>query len=146
MKLTDFHKGIDINSPIKELRALPTRKWSESIEGIDSIVILPLAKKHGLHRSGYRYMDFVGCSADMAYCRLSGCSDVICLGGLTGRNNPDWVTDSRTLPSKWSIDCLPGNGLLRIFTHHELIIGAALSSFEVLHTQGAQPEERQNEY
>ncbi|MCP4495053.1 MAG: hypothetical protein GY820_48300 [Gammaproteobacteria bacterium] len=140
MKLTDFHKGIDINSPIKELRALPARKGSESIEGIGSIIILPMAKKYGLHRSGYKYMDFVGCADNMAYCRLSGCSDVIHLGGFIGSNNPDWVKDSRILPGNWSIDCLPGNGLLRIFTHHELIIGAALSSFEVFHTQRTQTE------
>ncbi len=142
MKLTDFHKGIDINSSIKELRALPARKWSESIEGIDSIIILPLTKKHGFYNSGYyRYMDFVGCAADRAYCRLSGCSDVIHLGGIAGSNNPDWVKDQRTLPSNWSIDCLLENGLLRIFAHHELIIGAALPSFEVFHTQGTQTEE-----
>lgn len=133
--VTEFSAGIPVDSPIKELRLLPHREWLEDIEGITSILIMPQTKKYGLHDSGYRCMDFAACHYETAHCLLSGCSDVINLGGIGGFNNPNWLQDHETFAGNWSIDCLPNNGLLRIFAHKEIRVGVAISSFEIYHLQ-----------
>lgn len=144
-RLTEFGEGIPMDSPIEALRALPHRPWDMDIEGINSILILPAEDGEELHDSGYRCMDFVACSHERAHCLLSGCSDVIHIGGISGFNNPDWVNQpkgKRAKTASWSIDCLPRNGLLRLFSHNgELIVGTALSSFEVMTNNGLDPQE-----
>ena len=133
--ITEFGEGINRDSPVKALRELPSRKWGQPVEGITSILILPQTKKFGLHDSGYRFMDFVACNKGTAYCLLSGYSDVAHLGGIGGFNNPNWVNDKIVNRGNWSIDCLPGNGLLQIFANADLSVGEALSSFEIFHSQ-----------
>ena len=131
--IISFGDGIDADSPIAKLRALPHRDWMEPIRGITGLIILPQTKKYGLHDSGFRCMDFAAVHYSKAYCLLSGCSDVVHLGGIGGWNNPKWLDDKKTIAGNWSIDCLPNNGLLQIFARGELIVGEALSSFEVWH-------------
>jgi len=111
-------KSID-NYTQKEFKALGLRGWNEDIGVFDSLVILPTRRKHD---SGYRMMDFVAVKNNKPICRLSGCSDVVHIGGLIGEG----------LNSNWSIDCLSKSGLLRLFNGSKKIrVGAALSSFEV---------------
>jgi hypothetical protein len=119
----------------KEFEALPYRKNFNSDEGpFDSLVILPLCIKHD---SGFRCMDFVLCRESGAVCRLSGCSDVLCLDG-TGGYGHNWceVCDDSPVvvcPKGWKIDCLARSGLLRLWADngYALVAGGALSSFSV---------------
>lgn len=106
----------------KEFEALPLRGWSEQIDDVYAIVILPL---RGMHDSGFRLMDFVACDKDMKpFVRLSGCSDVIRIDGIANL----YTLGER---SKWSIDCLPTSGLLRLLCRDKINVGSALSSFEI---------------
>jgi hypothetical protein len=105
----------------KEFEELPLRGWDEDIGKFDSLIILPTKRKHD---SGFGAMDFVACKGTLPICRLSGCSDVIHLGGMLNREH---LSDY-----SWSIDCIYKSKLLRIFYHrHELSVGPAISSFEV---------------
>ena len=133
--ITEFSDGIPADSPATELRGLPHRNWQEDIDGISSIIIVPATKRSGLHDSGYRCMDFAACHYGKAYCLLSGCSDVIHIGGIGGYNTDRWMEKDwprdRAKRASWSIDCLPNSGLLQIFTDCGLSVGTALSSFEI---------------
>lgn len=133
--VTSFGEGMPADSPAAALRMLPARNWAEEVTGITSIVIVPAIKRGGVHESGYRVMDFAACHYGTAYVLLSGCSDVIHLGGIAGFNNQNWVNDRKTKRGQWSIDCLPNSGLLQLFSGGELIVGSALSSFEVWSTE-----------
>ncbi len=135
--ITEFGEGMLADSVAHELRKLPHRDWQEDIEGITSIVIIPGLKKDGLHDSGFRTMDFAACHYGTAYCLLSGCSDVIHIGGISGYNNKDWVEEfpeNRVKRASWSVDCLPKSGLLQLFASGELTAGCALSSFDIFAT------------
>lgn len=112
----------------KEFEALPYRKWNEEII-CDSLAILPTRR---LHDSGFRCMDFVAIQGNKPICRCSGCSDVFHLGGIGGNN---YGINQNEIPDRvaWSIDCLKVSGLLRVFCHHKLVLGSALSSFEVFY-------------
>lgn len=121
----------DINSMTREeILNVPGRGWQEDIGEFDSLIIIPLDE---LHESDYRLMDFVACIGQKPVRRLSGCSDVIHIGGVGGHGK--WSL-SRGLPSLvrpvgWSIDCLKESGLLRLFSHQKLTCGTALSSFDI---------------
>ncbi|MBQ2395438.1 MAG: hypothetical protein II304_00170 [Bacteroidales bacterium] len=121
----------------KEFEALPTPKsyTNEEIGEVDSLVILP--EKH-YHDSGWRCMSFVTIQKGVPTYRISGCSDVIHLGGIGGHNIKS--TDrmkSQTVPNAdWHIDCLPVSGLLRIFSgKYKLYVGASLSDFELFYKE-----------
>ncbi len=109
----------------KDFDALPYRKGQGLNEygPFDSLVILP---RRAMHDSGYRCMDFVAVKNRKPVCRLSGCSDVIHIGG---------ISNMRGIPSNYNVDCLPKSGLLHLFTYdmkeRKLYCGASLSSFEV---------------
>ena len=118
----------------KELQAVPHRtNWHEKVV-CSSIIILPQRTKHD---SGYAALDFVAVDReDYPVCTLSGCSDVIHIGGIGGHNY-EWDVYTQPLPMtspcvSWSIDCLWKSKLLRIFASgHDLIAGDSLSSFEI---------------
>lgn len=116
----------------KDFESLPHRKWDEDIGEFDSLIILPLRRRHD---SGYRCMDFVAVKEDKPVCRLSGCSDVIHIEGIGGFGF-DWARKYGRCPplvppTDWNIDCLPISGLLRMFCHGKIKVGGALSSFEI---------------
>lgn len=115
---------------IEEFKELPLRKWRENIGEIDRLIILPTEE---MHDSGFRCMDFVAVQKNIPTFRLSGCSDVLHLGGIGGINNKlDNI--KREVPRvAWSIDCLPISGLLSVFCDKTLIAGDALSSFELFY-------------
>lgn len=121
----------------KEFAALPTPKsyTNEEIGEVDSLVILP--EKH-YHDSGWRCMSFVTIQNGVPTYRISGCSDVINLGGIGGYNfkSTDRIK-SQTVPNAdWHIDCLPVSGLLRIFSgKYKLYVGASLSDFELFYKE-----------
>ncbi len=98
----------------------------------------------GLHDSGYRCMDFVAVRGEEPVCQLSGCSDVIHIDGIGGFGY-DWLHKYNTVPKlvpphDWSIDCLPVSGLLRLFCRGKMLVGTALSSFEIYHAGGNKDE------
>lgn len=120
----------------KEFEALPRPKsfTNEEIGEVDSLVILPC--RH-YHDSGYRCMQFVTIQKEKPTYIISGCSDVIHLGGISGLYTMDIETYTKRRQEgkipivDWSIDCLPTSGLLRIFCSKKMIVGANLSSFEI---------------
>lgn len=127
----------------KEFEALPTPKsyTNEEIGEVDSLVILP--EKYN-HDSGWRSMSFVTIQNGVPTYRISGCSDVINLGGIGGYNfqgMSDFIStnriESQTVPNAdWHIDCLPVSGLLRIFSgKYKLYVGASLSDFELFYKE-----------
>jgi hypothetical protein len=127
----------------KEFEALPTPKsyTNEEIGEVDSLVILP--ERH-YHDSGWRCMSFVTIQNGVPTYRISGCSDVINLGGIGGYNfqgMSDCESSNRiksqTVPNaNWHIDCLPVSGLLRIFSgKYKLYVGASLSDFELFYKE-----------
>ena len=121
----------------KEFESLPTPKsyTNEEIGEVDSLVILP--EKHN-HDSGWRCMSFVTIQNGVPTYRISGCSDVIHLGGIGGHNikSTDRIK-SQTVPNAdWHIDCLPVSGLLRIFSgNYKLFVGASISDFELFYKE-----------
>lgn len=122
------------NMTIKDFEKVPHRgSFNKDIGEFDSLVILPTREKHD---SGYRCMDFVACIKNKPICRLSGCSDVIHIDGISGYGY-NWINRRVGIPSQvevvgWSVDCLPKSGLLRIFNdRRKMIAGDALSSFEI---------------
>lgn len=116
----------------KEFEALPRPKsfTNEEIGEVDSLVILPC--RH-YHDSGYRCMQFVTIQNNKPTYIVSGCSDVIHLCGIDGRNNPinGRIVCNDVSNIRWKIDCLPTSGLLRLFADKRIVIGASLSSFEI---------------
>ena len=127
----------------KEFEALPTPKsyTNEEIGEVDSLVILP--EKH-YHDSGWRCMSFVTIQNGIPTYRISGCSDVINLGGIGGYNfqgmsdcDSSNRIKSHIVPNaNWHIDCLPVSGLLRIFSgKYKLYVGASLSDFELFYKE-----------
>ena len=121
----------------KEFEALPTPKsyTNEEIGEVDCLVILPEKKYHD---SGWRCMSFVTIQNRVPTYRISGCSDVIHLGGIGGHNikSTDRIK-SQTVPNAdWHIDCLPVSGLLRIFSgNYKLYVGASISDFELFYKE-----------
>lgn len=119
----------------KEILSVPQRKWDEDIGYFNTLIIVPTRR---MHDSGYRCMDFVACKDGQPIRRLSGCSDVVHLGGIGGYNR-NYLKDGFTgipqtiVPIGWNIGCLKKSGLLQIFTHGHLYAGTALSSFELYH-------------
>ena len=151
----------------REIGAIPYRKkWDEEIL-CDSLVILPArfdlfsailwkAKKFvssffgleappiyqikHLHDSGYRLMDFVAVKRGMPICRLSGCSDVIHMEGISGFGE-NWVAKYGKVPefispTSWNIDCLNKSGLLNLWCRGQIKCGPSLSSFEIYQIKG----------
>lgn len=143
----------------KDFEKLPHRKWDERIY-FTSMVIIPsrikgfqvmmykirkfLSSKSklfnkpeiyeidGMHDSGYRIMDFAAVdNKNVAFCLLSGCSDVIHFDGIGGFGKWENNIPSLIPPSGWTMDCLPKSGLLRIFSNDKIYCGMALSSFEI---------------
>ena len=117
----------------KEFESLPRPKsyTNQEIGEVDSLVILP--GRH-YHVSGYRCMQFVTIQNGKPTYIVSGCSDVIHLGGIDGRNTPimkNGIVDNYIPVIRWKIDCLPTSGLLRLFADKRIVIGASLSSFEI---------------
>jgi len=116
----------------KDFEKLSHREWNEDIGEFDSLIILPLKKRHD---SGYRCLDFVAVKNDEPICLLSGCSDVVHIEGVGGFGY-DWRYKYPTCPhlvppTQWSIDCLPVSGLLRLFCRGKIRVGTASSSFEI---------------
>lgn len=116
----------------KEFESLPRPKsyTNQEIGEVDSLIILPRRHRHD---SGYRCMEFVTIQNNIPTYIVSGCSDVIHLGGIGGLNiyKNDKLANKRTSIIDWSIDCLPTSGLLRLFCSKRIIVGASLSSFEI---------------
>lgn len=116
----------------EQFEALPHRGWQEDIGEIQAIVILPMAE---LHDSGFKCMDFIAIQKGVPTYRLAGGSDIIHFDGIGGYGQ-NWFKNNRAIPQSvspkdWNIDCLPVSGLLRIFGGKHLIVGNALSSFEL---------------
>ena len=126
----------------KEFDALRSRGWNEDIGVFDILIILP-GRIKDMHDSGYRCMDFVAVKDGEPICRLSGCSDVIHIEGVSGYGK-GWVqkyggVPKLVPPAAWNIDCLPKSGLLRMFTFsHKMSCGDALSSFDIYSEELAQ--------
>ena len=84
-------------------------------------------------------MEFVAIQNGEPTYLLSGCSDVINLGGIGGYNvfendieKYSTRVKSQVVPvNDWNIDCLPVSGLPRLFCHRKMIVGASISNFEV---------------
>lgn len=112
----------------KELEALPARKWSEDIGEFDSLIILPT--KH-LHDSGFWCMDFVAVKGNEPFCRLSGCSDVIRIYGISKDGELKQNVQTVIPLNEWKIDCLKKSKLLRLFSDYRLRAGAAVSDFDL---------------
>lgn len=121
---------------ITEFCNLPKRKFGEDIGNFDSLVILPIRRKHD---SGYRCMEFVAVKGEQPICRMGGGSNVIHLLGLDGFNCFGAEDDKKlfirrienvTFNAAFRIDCLPC-GLLRIFCRYKLKAGQDLSLFEL---------------
>jgi hypothetical protein len=116
----------------KEFESLPRPKsyTNQEIGEVDCLIILPCRHRHD---SGYRCMEFVTIQNNIPTYIVSGCSDVIHLGGIGGLNiyKNDKLANKRTSIIDWSIDCLPTSGLLRLFCSKRIIVGASLSSFEI---------------
>jgi len=118
--------------PQKKFRELPTRKHDETIL-CDCLVILPTRK---IHDSGFRCMDAVAVVGNEPLCLVSGVSDVIHIDGIGGFGewNPGHGIPASVPAKGWSIDCLPGSGLLRIWPNHptyQLKITEPYSSLEI---------------
>ena len=121
----------------KEFESLPSPdSYQNNIGDVDSLIVLPTRRTHD---SGYRCMRFVTIQNGIPTYVISGCSDVIHLGGIGGLNVKPFnssthryrLASQKTPSIDWSIDCLPKSGLLRIFCGKKLIVGASLSSFEL---------------
>ena len=117
---------------LKEIKALDVRDWQEDIGIFYSLVLLPATNKKDMHESGYRLMDFIAVKDGKAICRLSGCSDVLHINGISGTGELKGSFPNMIKPVQWSIDCLPVSGLLQLWSPgNNLKAGLALSSFEI---------------
>ena len=121
----------------KEFETLPRPNsfTNQEIGEVDCLIILPQKYRHD---SGYRCMSFVTIQNDKPTYSISGCSDVINLGGIGGFNCEKVSTTlserikTGTVPRvDWKMDCLPVSGLLRIFCRNGMYVGASVSSFEI---------------
>jgi hypothetical protein len=116
----------------KEFESLPRPKsyTNQEIGEVDCLIILPCKYRH---ESGYRCMHFVTIQNGKPTYIVSGCSDVIHLCGIDGRNTPigGRIVCNDVSNIRWKIDCLPTSGLLRLFADKRIVIGASLSSFEI---------------
>jgi len=119
----------------KQFDELPYRQDTFESVTCDCIVILPGCVKD-MHDSGYRCMDFVAVRKNEPVCRLSGCSDVIHIDGISGMGDAFMKTGAfptMVKPKSWNIDCLAKSGLLRLWCgHYQVRCGAGLSSFELV--------------
>ena len=116
----------------KEFESLPAREWNQDIGEFDSLIIIPTTM---LHDSGYKCMDYVAVLDNVPKCRLSGCSDVLHINGISGLGE-NWLKKYGGIPNKitpisWSIDCLKRSKLLRLFSDKKLTASHSLSSFEI---------------
>lgn len=131
----------------EDFEKVPHVKWNESLEGFNSLVIIPTDYKHD---SGYMCMEFCAVDDnDMPIAILSGCSDVLNLDGIGGYGC-DW-RETKKIPSLipvkgWAIDCLPC-GYLRLFSNIQngLKSGHALSNFEVFAEELLQQTDKEGE-
>ncbi len=120
----------------EEFEKLPyPESFHNTIGEVESLIILP--ETH-VHDSGFRCMSFVAIQNGKPTYRISGCSDVIHLGGVGGYNwqNSGGLYGERmktktTFANGWRIDCLPVSGLLRIFSNKKLSLGVSVSDFEL---------------
>lgn len=114
----------------KEFESLPSPpSYRNEIGEVDCLVIIPTRHTHD---SGYRCMKFAVIQNGIPTYLVSGCSDVIHLGGIGGYNSYiNRVKNKQVSVCSWSIDCLPKSGLLRIFCDKKMYLGASLSSFEI---------------
>lgn len=120
----------------KEFEQLPyPEDFHNDIGEVDSLIILPTRRKHD---SGFRCMEFVTIQNGKPTYRISGCSDIIHIGGIGGYNSlqaddeySERIRNRRTKVTGWRIDCLPTSGLLRIFCGHKLIAGSSTSDFQL---------------
>lgn len=117
---------------LEEFRALPWRQdWAVPEENFDGLVLMPV--EGAPHDSGYSRIDVVGCRSHQAIVRLAGSSDVVHIDGISGSRFNHGFDQRVRIDPRWSIDCLPGSGLMRLHAHGDSIhVGAALSSLEVL--------------
>jgi hypothetical protein len=106
----------------KEFEELPWRKSFHSDEGeLDAIVLIPTRR---MHDSGFRVIQCVAIKDGKPTVKLTGCSDVIHIGGLSAMLKP---------ARNYNIDCMKTSGLFRIFAFDgKLRAGAALSSFDII--------------
>ena len=131
----EFDSMVILPAEISKFNILKYRLWKR-LASIFSFIKEPeIYDIYGMHDSGYRCMDFIAIKDNVAFCRLSGCSDVIHLDGIGGYGK-DWYKKYEKVPSRvpvhsWNIDCLPTSGLLRIWCRGKLEAGAALSSFDI---------------
>ena len=110
------------NMTKKQLLEIPERESFSSEVIMRSLIIVPGGYRD-IHDSGYRLMNFIAVSdKGVPICKLSGCSDVLHIGGIMA---------SQKKSESWSIDCLHKSGLLRLFCGKHISAGAALSSFSI---------------
>ena len=115
----------------EDFEKVPYREhWNSTEKPFYSLVIIPTGE---MHDSGWMMMDFV--SVDRSgepIARLSGCSDVLDLGGIGGYGNWKGGEFPRAIrPVAWHLDCLPKTGYIRLLCNEEMICDSALSNFEV---------------
>jgi hypothetical protein len=125
----------------KEFRLLPRPDsfWNY-IGEVDSLVIVPCDYRH---ESGYRCLEFAAIQNGEPTYLLSGCSDIIHLGGIGGFNvySDDIPKYAKRVKSgvapiaDWKIDCLPVSGLLHIRCNKKIIVGASISHFEIFYKE-----------
>lgn len=114
-----------------DFHALPSREWDEDIGEFNALVILPTRRRYD-KGSQWGCMDFIACTGSEPIIRLSGCSDVLHIGGIGGMGKFDgneWPDRLKTI--SWSIDLLFKSKLLRLYSDSKLTCGAALSSFDI---------------
>lgn len=108
---------------------------------VTGVVLLPAGDDEEPHDSGYRVMDFVPCDRNTPLGRIGAYSDVLHIDGIGGFGF-NWLQKYGTVPRAvpphgWSIDCLHGSGLLRLFPSTDMCAGILLdpmalsSSFEI---------------
>jgi hypothetical protein len=77
-----------------------------------AFVIVPLRTKHD---SGYRNMQVVACNENLAVCSITCSTDIIGLYNCDPfRASISSLISQEDMPYRWSVDCLPASGLLRI--------------------------------
>lgn len=118
---------------VEQFKALPEPSsfTNEEVGLIEGLIIMPT---DNLHDSGYRLMEFVTIQDDVPTYRVSGCSDVLHLGGIGGYNisrynfdNMDMLIHRGMMPRiEWRIDCLPISGLVRLFCGKKMYLGESL--------------------
>jgi hypothetical protein len=123
---------------IEQFKALPEPSsfTNEEIGLIEGLIIMPT---NNLHESGYRLMEFVTIQDGVPTYRVSGCSDVLHIGGIGGYNigrynfdNMDMLIHREMMPRiAWKIDCLPISGLVRLFCGKKMYLGESLSEMGI---------------